>query len=226
MSAPSAKPLTLPWLLVATPQLVDDNFKKAVVLIVEHGDKGSMGFVINRPIGQSLADIVTVPEVEIPANIPVWYGGPVETGTGIILHCRPRDNAPKGEFTLRGDVGADEPAAGGAGVVLSSSTETLIDLVDHSRRSAARPTGLAQMELAPSPEAGAAWRYPYRFLVGYTGWGPGQLETEVRQGAWIQAPAPWELIFDANWKTLWDVALGTVGANPRTLVTTSQQYLN
>ena len=42
--------LSSPAFLVAVPQLVDPNFHRAVVLLVEHGEQGSMGIVVNRPI--------------------------------------------------------------------------------------------------------------------------------------------------------------------------------
>lgn len=211
--------LTLPWLLVATPQLVDDNFKRAVVLIVETSSQGAMGFVINRPIQASLADLVSVPNVQIPTNVPAWYGGPVERGTGIILHNQPVQDG----VTVDG-----EPASSSFisynGLALSSSERTLNDLVDYSiRRSRALEAQSAEGTQTDLDELGL---YPYRFLVGYSGWGPGQLEDELRQGAWIQAPATQELLFHTPWKKLWDAALGTVGASPKTLVPAAQPYLN
>lgn len=212
--------LNLPWLLVATPQLTDTNFKRAVVLIVEATEQGSMGFVINRPIQASLADLVNVPNIEIPQNVPAWYGGPVERGTGIILHDRPRPTGPGQEppTSFISYPGERE----GEGLALSSSEQTLIDLVDYSIRRS------QSLEAQNAEADGIAERglYPYRFLVGYSGWGPGQLEDELRQGAWIQAPATHELLFHTPWKNLWDAALSAVGASPKTLVPSVHEYLN
>lgn len=211
--------LTLPWLLVATPQLQDPNFRRAVVLIVEHSSHGSMGFVINRPIQASLADLVSVQNVQIPANVPAWYGGPVERSTGIILHNRAR---PSGTA-----FGVTDEDATYQGLALSSSEQTLIDLVDYSIK---RSRDLAHVAPhAPMQAEGLSLPdglYPYRFLVGFAGWGPDQLDEELRQGSWIQAPATQELLFNTSWKTLWDKALGVVGANAKTLVTNAQPYLN
>lgn len=191
-------PLSAPWLLVATPQLQDPNFKKSVVLIVEHTSAGSMGFIINRPIQTSLADLVTSPKIHVPDNIPGWYGGPVETGTGIILH-------------------SDKDS-----IALSSSEETLVDLVDYSEKRmkelALRQAGDSQAPLEPL--------YPYRFLVGYSGWGEGQLMDEIRQGAWLQTAASPEMIFRTNWQTLWDKAIGKVGVNPKAFAVVDHSYLN
>jgi putative transcriptional regulator len=199
--------LSLPWLLVATPQLMDPNFKKSVVLIVEHTAAGSMGFIINRPIHASLADLVSNPKIPIPDNIPGWYGGPVETGTGIILH--------NGE-TVKAE-GDTTPT-----IALSSSEETLVDLVDYSAK---RSRELAQHRAGSgTPPIGPL--YPYRFLVGYSGWGAGQLMEEIRSGAWLQLGATQEMLFDTNWQTLWETAMGKVGVNPKAIAIAEHQYLN
>lgn len=210
--------LTLPWLLVAAPQLQDPNFRRAVVLVVEHSSHGTMGFVINRPIQASLADLVNMPHVNIPANIPAWYGGPVERGTGIILHNRPHPGKAS-------DTVATQQATY-QGLALSSSEQALIDLVDYSIR---RSNELSTHAPAHADELSvpADGLYPYRFLVGYAGWGAGQLAEELRQGAWIQAPATQELLFHTSWKSLWDRAMGAVGVGAnKTLVTSAQPYLN
>jgi putative transcriptional regulator len=45
------------------------------------------------------------------------------------------------------------------------------------------------------------------FVVGYAGWGPGQLEAEMKTGAWVRASADEALVFDANYETKWDRAM-------------------
>ncbi len=45
-------------------------------------------------------------------------------------------------------------------------------------------------------------------VVGYSGWGPGQLEAEIRAGAWIAAPADPALLFDEDDETKWQRAMG------------------
>lgn len=44
----------------------------------------------------------------------------------------------------------------------------------------------------------------FRLFLGYTGWGPGQLDTEIEDGVWIALPPNPELIFDPDPATLWD----------------------
>lgn len=45
------------------------------------------------------------------------------------------------------------------------------------------------------------------FAVGYAGWGPGQLEAEMKTGAWVRAAADEALLFDGNYETKWDRAM-------------------
>lgn len=60
-----------------------------------------------------------------------------------------------------------------------------------------------------------------RFFLGYAGWGPGQLELEIAQGAWLSAPATPELIFGAPSEQMWDRVVRGLGIDPSTLVSTS-----
>jgi putative transcriptional regulator len=44
---------------------------------------------------------------------------------------------------------------------------------------------------------------PYRFLVGYAGWGAGQLDDEIRAGARLLCPIDRELVFNTPWSDMW-----------------------
>ena len=57
-----------------------------------------------------------------------------------------------------------------------------------------------------------------RFILGYAGWGAGQLEGEMTAGAWLLAPASPELIFRADPNEMWNQAIGSLGVDPTTLV--------
>lgn len=74
-------------LLIADPFLKDPNFARTVVLLCEHQDKGSFGFVINKIFDQRLDELV--PDVVMP-NIPVYYGGPVQMDTIHFVHQQPQ----------------------------------------------------------------------------------------------------------------------------------------
>lgn len=53
--------------------------------------------------------------------------------------------------------------------------------------------------------------------LGYAGWGPGQLESELRQNSWLVCPAQETLVFDDALEVKWDTALGSIGVNPAML---------
>ncbi len=66
------------FLLVASPDLVDPNFAKTVVLMVEHDADGAFGLVLNRPLEHRLADVLE--EVDPRwADVALHQGGPVQT---------------------------------------------------------------------------------------------------------------------------------------------------
>lgn len=77
-----------PGLLIAMPQLADPNFHRSVVLMVRHGREGSFGLVLNRPTDQEVRELLTPLEIDWRgvAGEKAWWGGPVEEGTGWLLH--------------------------------------------------------------------------------------------------------------------------------------------
>ncbi len=74
-------------LLVAAPPLVDPNFDRTVVLVLEHGPDGALGIVLNRPTGTDLGEVL--PEWRALASEPavVFTGGPV-AGDAVIALAR------------------------------------------------------------------------------------------------------------------------------------------
>jgi putative transcriptional regulator len=73
-------------LLIADPFLKDPNFLRTVVLLCEHQQQGSFGFVLNKQIEQTLDELVTDLE---GYSLPVYYGGPVQMNTIHFLHQYP-----------------------------------------------------------------------------------------------------------------------------------------
>jgi len=134
-------------LLVASPLLGDPNFRRTVVLMLEHTSEGALGVVLNRPSESAVAQ--ALPDWDALAAPPaaVFVGGPVEQGRVIALGRAVRE-APQDDWTaVLGRVG-------------------MVDLQ-------ATPTDVASgFDLL-------------RFFSGYAGWGAGQLEGELREGAWL-----------------------------------------
>jgi putative transcriptional regulator len=72
-------------LLVASPLLADPNFHRTVVLVLEHGEDGAVGVILNRPSGSPIRTVL--PDWDSVAADPavVFVGGPVEPEVGIAL---------------------------------------------------------------------------------------------------------------------------------------------
>lgn len=154
-------------LLVATPALADPNFERAVVLLLDHDEKGSLGVVLNRPtpvdvgdILENWADLAGDPGV-------VFQGGPVSLDSALGVAVVPGGAAGSGPLGWRRVHGA---------------------------------IGLVDLEAPPELLADALGSL--RIFAGYAGWGPGQLEDELVEGAWyvvesepgdVSSPAPEKL---------------------------------
>ncbi len=75
--------LTAGKLLVSTPELLLDHiFNQSVILLTEHNENGSMGFIVNKPLILRLNDVFD----DVPVNLQLWNGGPVEPGNMFYLH--------------------------------------------------------------------------------------------------------------------------------------------
>ncbi|HUJ24930.1 MAG TPA: YqgE/AlgH family protein [Myxococcales bacterium] len=79
-----------PGILIAVPQMDDENFSRSVVLLVEHNESGAMGVVINRQSEIALSDIGREHGMEVHDGAGNAYiGGPVERDRGFLVHRRP-----------------------------------------------------------------------------------------------------------------------------------------
>ena len=65
------------------------------------------------------------------------------------------------------------------------------------------------LEAAPDPSV--------RMVVGYAGWGAGQLDVELAEGSWLLAPVQSDLIFETSVDTMWESAIRRLGAEPSML---------
>lgn len=74
-------------LLVSEPYLPDPNFERTIILLCEHNDEGSFGFVMNKP---SLAKLADVMQDLAQIDAPVFIGGPVQQDTLHYIHRIPQ----------------------------------------------------------------------------------------------------------------------------------------
>src|SRR5436853_5089303 len=130
-------------LLVAHPNMLDPNFRRAVLFISAHDSKdGALGVIINRPLDRQVADLVTETPPANLAEVPVFLGGPV--GKNQLMFAAFEWQKSKG-LKLNHNA-AFEAASDAAG------EKNLVTICA---------------------------------FVGYAGWGAGQLESELKQKAWL-----------------------------------------
>ena len=88
------------FFLIATEKVKDSRFEKTVILMLEHDEKGALGIVINKPLGKitlgSLISTVDDPVINkkklYDVKIPIYWGGPVDNNTILILHSNDYNN--------------------------------------------------------------------------------------------------------------------------------------
>ncbi|WP_428117570.1 YqgE/AlgH family protein [Candidatus Poriferisodalis sp.] len=167
-------------LLVATPRLVDANFDRTVVYVIEHQEAGTLGVVINRLSEIACAEAVPRWASRFDDDAAVGLGGPVE---------------PQGLLALGTTTDADAGKASRAAVSDLHPSE-----IAGAFRAVARGVGLVDLTADPDDldeDVGAV-----RLYGGHAGWGPSQLQGELVQGCWwVFASAAGDLT--ANATSLW-----------------------
>ena len=73
-------------LLLAEPSIIGDlSFNRSVILLADHTDEGSVGFILNKPLKYTIKDLL--PEIE--SNFKIYNGGPVEQDNLYFIHNVP-----------------------------------------------------------------------------------------------------------------------------------------
>ncbi|MCG8387418.1 MAG: YqgE/AlgH family protein [Cytophagales bacterium] len=159
-------------LLISEPFLPDPNFERTVVMICEHNEDGSFGFVLNKIAAVALEDIIEGME---GFEQEVFIGGPVQQDTLHFLH--------RSEI-LQGGTEIVE------GLYWGGDFDQLMSMID-------------TRQIDPAD---------FKFFVGYSGWGSGQLEEELSINSWIVArQATPDLVFDEKEDVLWKTVLKRLG---------------
>ena len=175
--------------LIAMPGMADANFARTVVYICAHSDDGAMGFVINRPQQLSFSDVLLHLDL-------------VEEDEVIRLPGSTLD------FPIR----SGGPVESGRGFVLHSDdylSESSIPVSDDICLTATLDIVRA-ISRGRGPQKGL-------MMLGYAGWGAGQIENEIGANGWLSCPAQEELIFDTNLDSKYERALGLMGITPAML---------
>ena len=73
-------------LLIAEPSILnDDSFNRSIILLTEHNEKSSVGFILNRPLDYTIKDLIP----EIDCSFKIYQGGPVEQDNLYFIHKIP-----------------------------------------------------------------------------------------------------------------------------------------
>jgi putative transcriptional regulator len=77
-------------LLIAMPAMSDPNFAQSVALVCDHGPRGALALIVNKPLPMRLGEVFEQLEIEIPngpvTERPVLRGGPMQTDRGFVVH--------------------------------------------------------------------------------------------------------------------------------------------
>src|SRR2546423_12424413 len=82
-------------LLIAGPALLDPNFRRTVVLVIEHSEEGALGLVLNRSSESTVGEVAPELEPVVDPDSVIFMGGPVQPSGVIILARfeRPEESA-------------------------------------------------------------------------------------------------------------------------------------
>ncbi len=179
-------------LLIAMPAMADKRFARSVIYMCAHSDEGAMGLIINqRAPNLSFADLLErlqLLDEETEAALPPEL--------------------------MRMAIHVGGPVEPERGFVLHSS--------DYFTPSSTLPISdevclTATIDILKALAAGEG---PDRAILalGYAGWAPGQLESEIHANGWLSCQADLDLIFDLDVEEKYDRALSKLGIDPIHLV--------
>jgi len=159
-------------LLISEPFLPDPNFERTVVLLCEHNEEGSFGFVLNKPSVLKASEVMD--ELK-NFDHEVFVGGPVQQDTLHFIHRHEK-------------IGHGEPII--ENIYWGGTFEQVLFLAD-------------TRQLHP---------HSIKFFLGYSGWGPSQLDDELEQDSWIVCDfVSEELLFHTPADLMWRKALENMG---------------
>jgi putative transcriptional regulator len=173
------------YLLVASPRLVDPSFARRTVLVLDHGDHGALGVVLDNPGGVAVEEL-----------LPQWHP----------LATPPAELFTGGPVARNAVIGLARLGAAGAGDDDPTTPDGWTLLIDDER-----PVGTIDLGVDPPPVATSI--VGLRLFSGYAGWGSGQLEHEIEEGSWFVVPAEAHDPISADPEGLWRRVLRRQGGS-------------
>lgn len=171
--------------LVAMPSLEDDRFSRTVIYVCAHSSDGAMGIVVNKP-----APHISFPDLLVQLDV-------INAGEEIRL-----PESAGAVQILRGG-----PVEAGRGFVLHSADYVIED------STLPIDDGICLTATLDILKAIARGDGPKKALLalGYAGWAPGQLETEIQANGWLNCPADRALVFGGDADLKYERALAKIG---------------
>ncbi len=177
--------------MVAAPRLVDTHFARSVVLVLDHGEQGALGVVLDRPGA-----------TEVRAVLPRWH--PVATPPAVLFVGGPVGRNSVVGLARLAKAGS-ATATGANGLQAPAGWQTLID--DD------RPIGMVGLHADPEPSLVSGILEEVRLFSGFAGWEPGQLEDEIDEGWWFDVEAQAQDPLSADPEGLWRRVLRRQGGS-------------
>lgn len=182
-------------LLVAMPTMADSRFERSVVYVCAHSAEGAMGIVVNQPKPDiSFADLLRQLEIIEDSDeirLPSQVGGMPVYVGGPVETARGFVLHSADWFVESSTLPIDD------GICLTATLDIL--------RAIAGGNGPTSALLA----------------LGYAGWGPDQLESEIQANGWLHCDATMDIVFGANDEEKYDRAMRAIGIDAARLTTDS-----
>lgn len=90
--------------LIAMPAMADPYFAHSLVFLCEHNENGALGLICNRPLDMTLSQLFEKVDLSLSndelGGQPVFFGGPVQTDRGFVLHRRLPEGSPEWQSHL------------------------------------------------------------------------------------------------------------------------------
>lgn len=172
-------------MLIAMPSMRDERFARSLIYVCAHSSEGAMGIIVNQPAPNiNFADLLVQLEV-IPASDLIIL--PPRAGTVKVLRGGPVETG-RGFVLHSADFFIENSTLPiDDGICLTATLDIL--------KAIARGDGPLSAVLA----------------LGYAGWAPGQLETEIQANGWLHCTADPDLIFGADTDIKYERALKKIG---------------
>ena len=175
-------------MLIAMPVMGDPRFERSVIYMCAHSSEGAMGIIVNHPAGS-----IDFPQLLMQLDI-------IKSADQIKVpdHGEPMQ-------VLKGG-----PVDTGRGFVLHSSDFFIQDATLRIDRDICLT---ATVDILKAIAKGAGPKHAI-LALGYAGWAPGQLETEIQHNGWLHCPADPDLVFGSAIEEKYPRALRKIGIDP------------